>query len=143
MKRSPFLFASLFSITQRLILFCRPHDSGAPMHPLFTVNLCFRFFFLAHEIRGCCAMTYLFCGILCFDRFTALAFISTKDPRITTAVPATKQSTSSIGEGTPSQMMKAQTEFETDPEDYQPPPSEDLARRNDTPGYRSDPPAWH
>lgn len=37
---------------------------------------------------GCCALTYLVCGILCFDRFTALAFLSTKDPRVTTAIPS-------------------------------------------------------
>ena len=31
------------------------------------------------------------CGLLCFDRFTARAFLSTKDPRVTTALPPTPQ----------------------------------------------------
>jgi hypothetical protein len=26
------------------------------------------------------------CGLLCFDRFTARAFLSSKDPRVTTAI---------------------------------------------------------
>lgn len=38
--------------------------------------------------RRCfCALGYLICGFLCFDRFTARAFLSDKDPRLTTAIP--------------------------------------------------------
>ena len=36
---------------------------------------------------GLCAIGYLVCGLLCFDRFTARAFLSNDDPRITTAIP--------------------------------------------------------
>lgn len=37
--------------------------------------------------RACCALGYLVCGLLCFDRFRAKAFLTTRDPRITTAIP--------------------------------------------------------
>jgi hypothetical protein len=36
--------------------------------------------------RALCAAGYLFCGLLCLDRFTTRAFLATKDPRITTAI---------------------------------------------------------
>lgn len=39
--------------------------------------------------RACCALGYLVCGLLCFDRFRAKAFLTTTDPRITTAIPPT------------------------------------------------------
>lgn len=39
-------------------------------------------------VLACCALGYAFCGLLCLDRFTARAFLSTKDPLVTTAIPA-------------------------------------------------------
>lgn len=34
-----------------------------------------------------CAFVYFCFGILCFDRFTSKAFLSTKNPLVTTAIP--------------------------------------------------------
>jgi hypothetical protein len=39
-----------------------------------------------YRISGICAFGYFICGLLCFDRFTARAFLSNKDPRITTSI---------------------------------------------------------
>lgn len=39
--------------------------------------------------RGLCSFMYFGFGILCLDRFTAKAFVSNKDPVITTAIPQT------------------------------------------------------
>jgi len=36
---------------------------------------------------GACAITYFIFGCMCLDRFTARAFMSTKDPLISTAIP--------------------------------------------------------
>jgi len=38
--------------------------------------------------RSVCALGYLFCGFICLDRFTTRAFLATKDPRVTTAIPS-------------------------------------------------------
>lgn len=37
--------------------------------------------------RGLCAVAYFVFGLLCFDRFTSRAFLSTKNPLVTTAIP--------------------------------------------------------
>jgi len=36
---------------------------------------------------GVCAVIYLVFGLFCFDRFTSRAFLSNKDPLVTTAIP--------------------------------------------------------
>lgn len=38
-------------------------------------------------VLAICALAYFICGLLCFDRFTARAFLSVSDPRVTTAIP--------------------------------------------------------
>eukprot|EP00339_Tiarina_fusa_P006273 CAMPEP_0117076322 /NCGR_PEP_ID=MMETSP0472-20121206/53796_1 /TAXON_ID=693140 ORGANISM="Tiarina fusus, Strain LIS" /NCGR_SAMPLE_ID=MMETSP0472 /ASSEMBLY_ACC=CAM_ASM_000603 /LENGTH=270 /DNA_ID=CAMNT_0004802163 /DNA_START=109 /DNA_END=922 /DNA_ORIENTATION=- len=38
-------------------------------------------------ILGLCAITYFTFGVLCLDRFTSKAFLSSKDPLVTTAIP--------------------------------------------------------
>lgn len=37
--------------------------------------------------RAGCAIVYLVLGLMCFDRFTSKAFLSTHDPVATTAIP--------------------------------------------------------
>ena len=37
-------------------------------------------------VLSLCALGYLVCGLLCFDRFTTRAFLATKDPRVTTSI---------------------------------------------------------
>ncbi|GKY96062.1 hypothetical protein MPSEU_000566400 [Mayamaea pseudoterrestris] len=37
-------------------------------------------------VLSICALGYLVCGLLCFDRFTTRAFLATKDPRVTTSI---------------------------------------------------------
>lgn len=37
-------------------------------------------------VLAMCAAGYLFCGLICLDRFTTRAFLATKDPRVTTAI---------------------------------------------------------
>ena len=36
---------------------------------------------------ACCSFAYLLFGLLCFDRFTSRAFLSTQDPVASTAIP--------------------------------------------------------
>lgn len=38
-------------------------------------------------VLGLCAVAYFVFGLLCFDRFTSKAFLSTKNPLVTTAIP--------------------------------------------------------
>ena len=38
---------------------------------------------------GVCAVLYFIFGCMCLDRFTARAFLSTQDPLVSTAIPAT------------------------------------------------------
>ena len=39
-------------------------------------------------ISACCSFAYLLFGMLCFDRFTSRAFLSTQDPVASTAIPS-------------------------------------------------------
>ena len=43
-------------------------------------------YYMSHSC--CCAVGYLVCGLLCFDRFTARAFLTSRDPASETATPA-------------------------------------------------------
>lgn len=36
---------------------------------------------------GACAISYFICGVLCLDRFTSKAYLSSNDPLVTTAIP--------------------------------------------------------
>jgi len=40
------------------------------------------------HLRACCSFAYLLFGLLCFDRFTSRAFLSTQDPVASTAIPS-------------------------------------------------------
>jgi hypothetical protein len=40
--------------------------------------------------RACCSFAYLLFGLLCLDRFTSRAFLSTQDPVASTAIPSSK-----------------------------------------------------
>lgn len=44
--------------------------------------------FHAENDRACCSFAYLLFGLLCFDRFTSRAFLSTQDPVASTAIPS-------------------------------------------------------
>jgi hypothetical protein len=61
--------------------------AGTTLHltPILPAFFPFSSFF-ASCARALCAAGYLFCGLLCLDRFTTRAFLATKDPRITTAI---------------------------------------------------------
>jgi hypothetical protein len=37
--------------------------------------------------RGLCAIIYFIFGLLCFDRFTSKAYLSSNDPLVSTAIP--------------------------------------------------------
>lgn len=50
-----------------------------------------------------CALVYFILGLLCFDRFTSRAFLSSSDPRISTAIPQPSPSRPGQGELTESQ----------------------------------------
>lgn len=41
----------------------------------------------AISCRGVCAITYFVFGLLCLDRFTSKAYLSSKDPLVSTAIP--------------------------------------------------------
>lgn len=42
---------------------------------------------VASSVLACCSFAYLLFGLLCFDRFTSRAFLSTQDPVASTAIP--------------------------------------------------------
>eukprot|EP00978_Attheya_sp_CCMP212_P005723 scaffold12832_cov50-Attheya_sp.AAC.4 len=48
-------------------------------------------------ILAICALVYVCLGILCFDRFTSKAFLSQKDPVVTTAIPQPPTPESGMG----------------------------------------------
>jgi hypothetical protein len=39
---------------------------------------------------GACAITYFVFGLLCLDRFTSKAYLSSQDPLVSTAIPTPK-----------------------------------------------------
>lgn len=43
---------------------------------------------VASSVLACCSFAYLLFGLLCFDRFTSRAFLSTQDPVASTAIPS-------------------------------------------------------
>lgn len=61
-------------------------------------------------ILSLCAMAYLCLGVLCCDRFTSRAFISTTDPIVSTAIPQ------------PSSLMQKNYSLSDNPERLQPQP---------------------
>jgi hypothetical protein len=54
---------------------------------MFSNNI---FVYLRNVNRGICGFTYLLFGLLCIDKFTAKAFLTTEDPLVTTAIPMAK-----------------------------------------------------
>lgn len=56
-------------------------DSGIPMSAVV-------FQMVASSVLACCSFAYLLFGLLCFDRFTSRAFLSTQDPVASTAIPS-------------------------------------------------------
>lgn len=66
------------------------------------------------SFSGICAAGYLFCGLLCFDRFTARAFLSNKDPRVTTAIASgNPETTSKNGGGSDTNNASTSTSVQT------------------------------
>jgi len=59
-------------------------DSGVPQSAVV-------FQMVSSMVLACCSFTYLLFGLLCFDRFTSRAFLSTQDPVSSTAIPSGKQ----------------------------------------------------
>jgi len=55
--------------------------SGVPMSVLV-------FQMVSSSVLACCSFAYLLFGLLCFDRFTSRAFLSTQDPVASTAIPS-------------------------------------------------------
>jgi len=60
-----------------------------------------RSFLFCTTIRAICALVYLTFGVLCFDRFTSKAFLSTKNPLVTTAIPQPNNNQSDYSQPTP------------------------------------------
>mmetsp|Transcript_2261 Transcript_2261/g.4797 ORF Transcript_2261/g.4797 Transcript_2261/m.4797 type:complete len:296 (-) Transcript_2261:1050-1937(-) len=63
--------------------------SGVPMSAVV-------FQFVSSSVLACCSFAYLLFGLLCFDRFTSRAFLSTQDPVASTAIPSGKYESPSI-----------------------------------------------
>lgn len=59
--------------------------------------------FFCGMYRAGCAIVYLILGLMCFDRFTSKAFLSTHDPVASTAIPPSSgiQVSSSAHDGAP------------------------------------------
>lgn len=55
--------------------------SGVPMSAVV-------FQMVSSSVLACCSFAYLLFGLLCFDRFTSRAFLSTQDPVASTAIPS-------------------------------------------------------
>mmetsp|Transcript_38992 Transcript_38992/g.81976 ORF Transcript_38992/g.81976 Transcript_38992/m.81976 type:complete len:280 (-) Transcript_38992:444-1283(-) len=64
-------------------------DSGIPMSAVV-------FQMVASSVLACCSFAYLLFGLLCFDRFTSRAFLSTQDPVASTAIPSGKYDAPSL-----------------------------------------------
>mmetsp|Transcript_16201 Transcript_16201/g.34238 ORF Transcript_16201/g.34238 Transcript_16201/m.34238 type:complete len:290 (+) Transcript_16201:252-1121(+) len=63
--------------------------SGIPMSAVV-------FQMVASSVLACCSFAYLLFGLLCFDRFTSRAFLSTQDPVASTAIPSGKYDAPSL-----------------------------------------------
>mmetsp|Transcript_20551 Transcript_20551/g.37077 ORF Transcript_20551/g.37077 Transcript_20551/m.37077 type:complete len:275 (-) Transcript_20551:451-1275(-) len=82
-------FGLLFFVA--MVSYCHPaqfeddynngYDSGIPMSAVV-------FQMVASSVLACCSFAYLLFGLLCFDRFTSRAFLSTQDPVASTAIPS-------------------------------------------------------
>jgi len=57
------------------------YDRGVPTSAVV-------FQMVSSSVLACCSFAYLLFGLLCFDRFTSRAFLSTADPVASTAIPA-------------------------------------------------------
>ena len=66
-----------------------PHIFPNPSSSLYTTKLVHTYHLYIHiYISACCSFAYLLFGMLCFDRFTSRAFLSTQDPVASTAIPS-------------------------------------------------------
>jgi len=57
--------------------------SSIPELPMSVIN----FQRVTSFFLGACAITYFVSGVLCLDRFTSKAYLSSNDPLVTTAIP--------------------------------------------------------
>eukprot|EP00536_Pseudo-nitzschia_multiseries_P008585 jgi/Psemu1/296975/fgenesh1_pm.220_\ len=70
--------------------------NSVPDLPMSVVN----FQRVTSFFLGACAITYFVSGVLCLDRFTSKAYLSSNDPLVTTAIPQpTSIKTEKIEEG--------------------------------------------
>mmetsp|Transcript_18024 Transcript_18024/g.43307 ORF Transcript_18024/g.43307 Transcript_18024/m.43307 type:complete len:276 (-) Transcript_18024:395-1222(-) len=81
-------FGLLFFVAA--VTYCHPaqlenyddgYSTGVPMSAVV-------FQMVASSVLACCSFAYLLFGLLCFDRFTSRAFLSTQDPVASTAIPS-------------------------------------------------------
>jgi len=79
-------FGLLFFVSS--VTYCHPaqydnYGGGVPISALM-------FQMVSSIVLACCSFAYLLFGLLCFDRFTSRAFLSTADPVASTSIPGQK-----------------------------------------------------
>ncbi|KAL3772362.1 hypothetical protein ACHAW5_010364 [Stephanodiscus triporus] len=75
-------FGLLFFVAT--VTYCHPSDTaGVPSSAVI-------FQMVSSCVLACCSFAYLVFGLLCLDRFTSRAFLSTQDPVASTAIPSAK-----------------------------------------------------
>ncbi|KAL3791234.1 hypothetical protein HJC23_000851 [Cyclotella cryptica] len=80
-------FALLFFVS--VVTYCHPAEWGNGYYGGGTVpQSAVMFQMVVSSVLAICSFTYLLFGLLCFDRFTSRAFLSTQDPVASTAIPS-------------------------------------------------------
>jgi hypothetical protein len=80
-------FALLFFVS--VVTYCHPAEwsSNAYYSSGGVPQSAVMFQMVVSSVLAVCSFTYLLFGLLCFDRFTSRAFLSTQDPVASTAIP--------------------------------------------------------
>lgn len=82
-------FALLFFVS--VVTYCHPAEWGTGYYGGTGVpQSAVMFQMVVSSVLAICSFFYLLFGLLCFDRFTSRAFLSTQDPVASTAIPSQK-----------------------------------------------------